>query len=78
VVASGLWWFSADQVARRALAPTPHCSIDEAEEGQVVRIVGRVEPQATLEAPLTGRRCVAWRVKVEEKRHRGNQSSWEA
>lgn len=76
-VAVALWWFSADQVARRAMLQTPRSAIADAQDGQVVRVVGVVEAEATVEAPISGRPCVAWRVKVEEKQRSNNGTRWD-
>ena len=63
---AGAWWFSEEQRARRALKSAPHRRIRDAPEGEVARIDGRTEVLETLEAPLSGRACVCWRVAVSE------------
>lgn len=48
----------------RQLSVTP---IDRINDGTRVKIVGRVDAAAPpLEAPITGRACVAWSVEVQE------------
>jgi hypothetical protein len=55
------WWIKRQ--ARR-LSPT---AIDRVAEGARVKVVGRVDAGTQpLEAPITGRRCAAWSVEVQE------------
>src|SRR5690606_24705151 len=44
--------------------------------GERARIVGTVEVDRPLVAPLSGRSCVCWRVVVEERRRSGKTSYW--
>jgi hypothetical protein len=64
----GRWYLSEARTVRRALRATPASTIAALPEGQPGRIVGRVAPGATLEAPLSGRACVYVEVTVEEQR----------
>ena len=53
---------------RRATRAARPATIGEALEGVPVRVVGRiVEAEATLQAPMTGRRCAGYHVLVEER-----------
>jgi hypothetical protein len=70
------WWFSADQRARRAMKAVPRRRVAEVIEGEKARVVGRVEVERTVTAPLSGRPCAYWRVVVEEKRSSGKSSHW--
>jgi hypothetical protein len=60
------WYRSDEQRVRRTLRGTSKSSIAELPEGKPGRIVGRVAPGATIEAPLSGRRCVYFEVTVHE------------
>jgi len=61
------WYWSDTARIQRALRGAPRVSIAEAPEGEVVRLQGRVVAGETLEAPLTGRRCVYYFAIVEEE-----------
>jgi hypothetical protein len=70
------WYFSPGQVARRAMKSTPRRRVGDVLDGEVARVVGRVEPIETLRAPLTGRACVCWHVEVQEYRSSGKSGHW--
>lgn len=76
-VAVGSWWFSTDQVARRAMRGVPLRSIRDVAAGERVRIVGKASGDASIPAPLSGRSCFYWRVTVQELRRHGRNSRWE-
>jgi hypothetical protein len=63
---AGWYWSDAAKI-RRALRDARPVSIAEAPEGEVVRLDGRVMEGETVEAPLTGRRCVYYVAVVEEE-----------
>ncbi|MGE0788330.1 MAG: hypothetical protein AB7S26_21835 [Sandaracinaceae bacterium] len=67
-IAGIAWWFSPDQRAKRAMKSVARTTIKDAPDGEKVRVTGRVECDAPLYAPLSGRACAAWRVIVREKR----------
>jgi hypothetical protein len=64
----GYWMWSADRRERRRLTSPPRRDIRDVVPGELVRIVGRVEVSAPLEAPLTGRPCAFWRVIIRNGR----------
>jgi hypothetical protein len=71
-------WLAEDQRARRAMKAVPRRRVAEVIEGEKARVVGRVEVERTVTAPLSGRPCAYWRVVVEERRSSGdNHYSWE-
>lgn len=81
VVAGGAalkWWFSADQEATRRLKTLTSVLIADATEGALVKVTGRLTlaGDTSLEAPLSGRRCAAYRAEVEERRSSGKSSHW--
>lgn len=68
-----LWYFSADQRARRAIASVPIRAIPDVIGGERVRVVGTVELVGSVAAPLSARPCAYWRVVVEEQRGAKNK-----
>lgn len=70
-----VWYFSAEQRAKRAMRAIPLTSIEQAADESRVRVVGTVETDTPVQAPLSGRDCVYWRVVVERKTG-GNNSRW--
>jgi hypothetical protein len=60
------WYMSPANQFRRQLRDKPRRSLAELPEGTAARIVGRAEAlDDTLEAPLTGRRCLYYTAIVE-------------
>ena len=72
----GSWYFSADQRAKRAMRGVPARSISDVIEGELARVVGRVEVDGPVLAPLSGRPCAYWRVVVERNEGGGRNSTW--
>ena len=69
--------FSKKAVMRRALKKAPYRRIHEVQTGEKVRVVGRiVYAGQVIQAPLSGRHCVAYHVEVQELRNRGKHSTW--
>lgn len=59
------WWIQSDWKLTRLLAHTPRVQLADLQEGTFGRVVGRAEQlDDVLIAPITGRRCVYWRVRV--------------
>ncbi len=70
-------YFSREAQLRRAMKAVPLSTVAGATEGARVRIVGRVvQRDHVLDAPLSQRRCVAFRVLVETRRQSGKSSHW--
>ena len=69
--------FSPRARGRRALERTPRTPIGEVRRGAPVRVVGQVrfavEP---LRAPMSGRPCVCWHVRVQEAKQGAQGGSW--
>lgn len=61
---------SHDRMVRRALRNAPRFKIGDLPENHLGRIVGQAQPidGQVLQAPLTGRPCLVFKVTVEEKR----------
>lgn len=68
-----MWYFSAEQKAKRVMLAEPLTPISGLVPGDRARVAGRVRLLDPLEAPLSGRDCAYWHVLVEE--HRG-KNSW--
>lgn len=76
-VAGLKWYFSAEQVTRRALGRVAATSVSDAREGTLVKLVGRVVPSGdALAAPLSARACVAWTVTIQLRRGSGKNKRW--
>jgi len=77
VTVYAVWWLSEDQKIRRALQRAPRVDICDAAAGQVVKIIGKVEPAgAQIQAPLSGRACVLYEVLVEEQPTGTGSGTW--
>ncbi len=71
------WYFSHDEIVKRRMRHVPLVSIDDFPEASAGRIAGRlVYHGRPLRAPLTGRPCAHYLVKVEQYRHHGRIGSW--
>ena len=69
-VAYLVWRYSHDGKVKRALENTPRVATTSFVDGSVGRVVGRVQALGPpLSAPLTGRSCVCYDVRVEEYRY---------
>ena len=72
-----VWWFNADTKAKRKIKNTPVVSVADIQEGTLVKVVGAVDcASEPMQAPLSGRACTFFRIKVSEYRRRGKNSSW--
>lgn len=71
-----IYWFSADQVARRAIKEAPVRHVRDLHDEEHVRVVGTVGVEEALRAPISGRRCAYFRVVVEERRERDGHHHW--
>jgi hypothetical protein len=83
LVAAGGWlvarWYGSP--AERALRKAARYDVASFPNGADGRITGQIEPfeGKVLRAPLSGRACVAYAVRVEEhKREAGRGGTWEA
>jgi hypothetical protein len=72
VIGLARWHWSDAARIRRALRGARPVSIAEAPEDELVRLDGRIMEGETVEAPLSGRRCVYY-IAIVEKKH-GNDS----
>jgi hypothetical protein len=70
-------YLNSDKYAiRKSLEATPRTSIRALQDGSLAKVHGKVVPIGEpLEAPLSGRACVAWEVVVEENTG-GKNSHW--
>jgi len=76
-IAGFKWWFSSEQVTRRALAAVTATPVSQVQEGAIVKLVGRATPVgATMKAPISERACLAWNVTIEVRRGSGSKKRW--
>lgn len=77
VVAVGAY-FNKEARIKRALRKTPRSTIREVRDGEAVKLVGRLAyAMPAMTAPLTGRACALYEVRVKERRSHGKSSHWE-
>jgi CBS domain-containing protein len=67
---------SEEKELERQLRAAPRSTAFELADGATGRLAGVVTSDATLRAPLTGRPCVAYVVRVDEKRSNRRSSPW--
>lgn len=73
----GGWWCLQRLTQLRYLLDTPTSKIRSAAQGYTELYgVLRELPQSQIRAPLTGKPCVWWRFKIEERRSNGKRSDW--
>lgn len=71
------WWFSSEQVTRRALARVKATSVRDAKDGEIVKVVGRAIPMGPLlRAPVSERACLAWSIAIQVRRGAGKNRRW--
>lgn len=69
---------SKKAIIKRKLMKAPYRSLSQFKTGQVGKIVGSVEfGEKPLTAPLSGRTCAYYHVKVEKRVSSGKSSHWE-
>lgn len=73
----GAWWCIKRISDARHMLDTPTSKIRSAAQGYV-EFYGVLQetPEAFLIAPLSGTPCLWWRIKVEESRSNGKNSTW--
>ncbi len=67
---------TVERVHERALKAARRATAADLADGTTGRLAGVVTSDATLRAPLTGRPCVAYVARVEEKIARGDTKGW--
>lgn len=76
-VAGTVWYFQPRNRIKRQLRGARALRIAELGDGQAGRVIGRARVlEQTLEAPLSGRACVFYIARVEERRSSGKHSYW--
>lgn len=75
--AAAAFYFSAKATFLRDVRSYPVRPVREVVDGEVVRVVGRVEYVGTpLAAPISGRGAAVFRVVVQERVQSGRSSTW--
>jgi hypothetical protein len=76
IIFLGVYFNKAARIKRR-LRKTPVSSMLQVQEGEVVKVAGKITPVGRmLTAPLSGRQCVYYHVKVEQYKRQGRSSHW--
>lgn len=71
------WYFARDRRNRRAIVATPVVKVGSVQEGQTVRITGRLQHgPSTLEAPFSGRTCAHYDALLEERSLDAGKEVW--
>lgn len=77
VAAAGLFGSFLFLYRKRLMEDTPTSRIRSAHQGYVeLEGIGRIMDGPPIISPLTGRRCVWWSYRVEEKRRQGRGRQW--
>lgn len=70
--------FSKKAIIKRKLKKAPYKKLSQFKDGDIAIIIGKVEfAEQPLTAPLSGRKCAYYHVKVEERKSSGKNSHWE-
>lgn len=70
-------FFNRDARVKRALGRVPRGRIGTAVEGEMVKVVGRIDYLGEpLTSPLSGRRCAHYELTIEELRRGGRSNQW--
>ena len=73
----GNYYFSQKAIIKRKLKKAEHKRITHFRDGDVAKIVGKVEIVGEpLVAPLSGRKCAFYDITVEQKKSSGKNSHW--
>ena len=76
LIRAAAWSMSEHKQLERELRDSPRTTAARLEAGATGRLAGVVTSDATLRAPLTGRACVAYVARVEERMPRGQGARW--
>jgi hypothetical protein len=69
--------FTKKAIVKRKLRKTPSKKISEFENGNIAKVVGRVDCiNSPLIAPLSNRKCAYYYIKVEKRVSTGKNSHW--
>ena len=70
--------FSTRARGRRQLGRTSRTPVAQARPGEPVKVVGRVRfVGESLRAPMSGRRCACWHVRVQQAKQGAQGGSWD-
>ena len=71
------YFFSKKAIIRRKLKKAPYRSLSRFKTGDIGKVIGKVEfAEEALIAPLSGRECAYFHVKVEERVKSGKSHYW--
>lgn len=67
VAAVSGWQLSMRRRAKQLIARARPCRVAEAREGEIVALTGTIVVDVALRAPMSGRECAYFHLKIEEK-----------
>lgn len=71
------YYFDNKQVVVRTLKKLPSSGISGIRTNQLTKVTGKaLHVEEPLVAPFSKRKCIFYRIKIEEKRHTGKSSHW--
>jgi len=71
------YYFSTKQVVLRKLSKIPHKSVGGLKTNELTKVSGKaLHVKAPLVAPLSGRKCVFYAIKIEKRVSNGKSSHW--
>ncbi|SNR17433.1 hypothetical protein [Tenacibaculum jejuense] len=70
-------YYSSKKVLIRKLKEIPNASVNNLKTNQLTKITGKaLHINEPLIAPFSKRKCVFYRIKIEQKKHNGNTPTW--
>lgn len=71
------YYFDNKQIVVRTLKKLPSSGISGIRTNQLTKVTGKaLHVEEPLVAPFSKRKCIFYRIKIEEKRHTGKSSHW--
>ncbi len=72
-----IYYYSSKEVLIRKFKQIPNSSVNNLRTNQLTKITGKASPiKEPLIAPFSKRKCVFYRIKIEQKKHNGNTPTW--
>ena len=72
-----IYYYSSKEVLIRKFKQIPNSSVNNLRTNQLTKITGKASPiKDPLIAPFSKRKCVFYRIKIEERKKRGETNRW--
>ncbi|MFY7671167.1 GIDE domain-containing protein [Tenacibaculum sp. MEBiC06402] len=72
-----IYYFDNKQMVIRTLKKLPSSGISGIRTNQLTKVTGKaLHVEEPLTAPFSKRKCIFYKIKIEEKRHTGKSSHW--